>query len=148
MYIGRYYHQLEEKGRVSLPKKFRTNETLIITRGLDGGLFIYPESKWEKTIEELTRQSDTKKKNRDYLRLMTNDAQEIETDKLGRIMIPEYLRNFAKLKKQVVIIGSYSKIEIWDMETYHKYLDGIEGKMEEIAESLETTESSAQERTS
>lgn len=142
MYIGRYYHQLEEKGRVSLPKKFRTNESLIVTRGLDGGLYVYPESQWVKTIEELSKQSDTKKKNRDYLRLMTNDAQEVETDKLGRIMIPEYLRNFARLSKQLVIIGSYNKIEIWDVETYHKYLEGIEDQIEEIAESLETTSAS------
>ncbi|MEO8581067.1 MAG: division/cell wall cluster transcriptional repressor MraZ [Patescibacteria group bacterium] len=140
MYIGRYYHQLEEKGRVSLPKKFRTNESLIITRGLDGGLYLYPETQWTKTIQELTTRSDTKRKNRDYLRLMTNDAQELETDKLGRIMIPEYLRNFAHLTKQVVIIGSYAKIEIWNVETYHEYLDQIEGKMEEIAESIELTE--------
>jgi MraZ protein len=143
MFIGRYYHQLEGAGRVSLPKKFRTNESLIVTRGLDGGLYLYPESQWVKTIEELSKQSDTKKKNRDYLRLMTNDAGEIETDKLGRITIPEYLRTFAKLKKQVVIVGSYTKIEIWDVETYHQYLDSIEGQMEEIAESIETP---AQER--
>lgn len=140
MYIGRFYHQLEEKGRVSLPKKFRNKETLIITRGLDGGLFLYPQSQWEKTVEELSRQAETKKKNRDYLRLMTNDAQELEVDKLGRILIPEYLRSFAHLTKQVVIIGSYSKIELWDVETYHKYIDEIQGSIEEIAESLEITQ--------
>ncbi len=139
MFIGKYYHQLEEKGRVSLPKKFRKNEQLIITRGLDGGLFLYPQNEWIKTVELLSKQPDTKQKNRDYLRLMTNDAQEVETDTLGRITIPEYLRQFAKLTKQLVIIGSYSKIEIWDMKTYHDYLDRIEGKMEEIAESLDIT---------
>lgn len=137
MFIEKYYHQLEEKGRVSLPKKFRKSEQLIITRGLDGGLFLYPQSEWMKTVEMLSKQPDTKQKNRDYLRLLTNEAQEVETDTLGRITIPEYLRQFAKLTKQLVIIGSYSKIEIWDMKTYHDYLDQIEGKMEEIAESLD-----------
>lgn len=140
MYIGRYYHQLEEKGRVSLPKKFREqgNKTFIITRGLDGGLFLYPENEWLKSITQLEMASQTKKDNRDFVRLMTNDAQEISTDSLGRISIPEYLRNFAQLKKDVVIIGSYSKIEIWDVQTYHQYVEQIEKNAEEIAERIET----------
>lgn len=138
MFIGRYYHQLEEKGRVSLPKKFRSQgSAFVITRGLDGGLFVYPTEEWQRTIETLTTKAETKKKNRDYLRLMTNDAQEIETDSLGRITIPEYLRSFAHLTKEVVIIGSFSKIEIWDVTTYHKYIETIESQAEEIAENLE-----------
>lgn len=138
MFIGRYYHQLEEKGRVSLPKKFREIESrYVITRGLDGGLFIYPDDEWQKEMTRLSSLKFTKKAHRDFIRLMTNDAQEVEADKLGRIMIPEYLRSFAKLTKQVVMIGSFTKIEMWDTETYHNYLEKIETESESIAEDLE-----------
>jgi len=138
MYIGRYYHSLEDKGRVSLPKKFRlkTNEVFIVTRGLDGGLFLYPQETWKETVSDLTSKSFTKKKHRDFIRLMTNDAQEVEVDKLGRIRIPDYLREFAKLEKDVVIVGSLKSIEIWDTKTYHDYIAIIEKEAEEIAEEV------------
>lgn len=139
MYIGRYYHQIEEKGRVSLPKKFREqgSEAFIVTRGLDGGLFLYPQVTWEETINKLSEKTETKKMHRDYVRLMTNDAQEVEVDKLGRINLPDYLRKFAHLQKDVVIIGSYSKIEIWDVTLYHNYIEQLEKNAENIAENIE-----------
>ena len=139
MYIGRYYHQIEEKGRVSLPKKFREQgtENFVITRGLDGGLFIYPEHAWQATIQTLSEKTETKKMHRDFVRLMTNEAQEVQVDKLGRIHIPEYLRNFAHLQKDVVVIGSFSKIEIWDVNVYHSYIENLEKNAENISELIE-----------
>lgn len=139
MYLGRYYHQIEEKGRVSLPKKFREqgSETFIITRGLDGGLFLYPENAWQDTIEKLSEKTETKKTHRDFVRLMTNEAQEVQVDKLGRINLPEYLRNFAHLQKDVVIVGSYSKIEIWDVTLYHNYIEQLEKNAENISEQID-----------
>jgi MraZ protein len=139
MYLGRYYHTVEEKGRVSLPRKFRKgdDQLFVITRGLDGGLFLFPSQNWQEEINRLTVNSTfTQKNNRDFLRLLTNDAQEVSCDRLGRILIPEYLRTFAKIGKQAVIVGSYSRIEIWDVETYHQYIQAIEPKAEEIAESM------------
>ncbi len=142
MYIGRYYHTIEAKGRVSLPKKFRgTNtETFILTRGFDGGLYVFPSETWANEVGTLTTRTFTKKDHRDVVRLMTNDASEVEVDHLGRILIPEYLRTFAHLEKQVVIVGSYNKIEIWDVERYHQYIENLETRANDIAEHIEPEE--------
>lgn len=142
MYLGRYYHSLEDKGRVSLPKKFRENTTqrFVITRGLDGGLFLYPSDHWEKIVTQLSIRTFTKKKNRDLIRLITNDAQEVELDRLGRILIPDYLRKFARLQKDVVVIGSLHHIEIWDTKSYHEYIENIEMNAESIAEEVGETQ--------
>ena len=138
MYIGRYYHTIESKGRVSLPKKFRDQgeEQLIITRGFDGGLYIFPSSTWATEVGSLTSRTFTKKDHRDVVRLMTNDAQEVEIDNLGRVLIPEYLREYAQLKKRVVLVGSMNKIEIWDAEKYHQYIESLEKNAEQITERI------------
>ena len=138
MFIGKFYHSLEEKGRISLPKKFRqTTKSWIVTRGLDGGLFIFKEEDFEKEIAKFESRTFTKKNNRDFVRLMTNEAQEINPDKTGRVQLPEYLIEFAGLKKAIVIVGSLSRLEVWDRDSYHAYVDSIEDKTEEIAETLE-----------
>jgi MraZ protein len=141
MFIGKYYHSLEEKGRVSLPKKFRqTNKNWVVTRGLDGGLFIFKEEDFKKEIAKFESRTFTKKNNRDFIRLMTNEAQTIEPDKNGRVQLPEYLIEFAKLKRTIVIVGSLSRLEVWDRDLYHQYIDKIESKTEEIAETLSEQE--------
>jgi MraZ protein len=142
MFIGKYYHTIEEKGRVSLPKKFREDgQKWIITRGLDGGLFLFLKNTFETELEKLGNQTFTKKANRDFIRLMTNEAQEIETDRSGRILLPDYLRATAQLTKNIVIVGSYQRIEIWDVKKYHDYIDQLEKSAEEVAEKVETAES-------
>ena len=138
MYLGRYYHTIEEKGRISLPKKFRKiRSKFIITRGLDGGLFLFDESEWISQVGEITNRTLTKKTHRDFARLMTNDAQEVEVDAQGRILIPDYLRIFATLVKQAVVVGSMNKIEIWNPEKYHKYIETIEKEAENISEKID-----------
>lgn len=138
MYIGKYYHKVEEKGRVSLPKAFRSTSTAwILTRGLDGGLFLYEKEQFTQELQKLEARSFTKKKNRDFIRLMTNEAIEVQPDKNGRVQLPEYLNEYAHISKDVVIVGSYSYIEIWDRETYHAYLEELEKQAETIAESLD-----------
>jgi len=141
MFIGKYYHSLEEKGRISLPKKFRQeNNSWIITRGLDGCLFLFKQEDFQKQVSKLKSRTFTKKGNRDFIRLMTNEAEAIEPDKNGRVQLPEYLINFANLKKSIVIVGSLTQIEIWDRDIYHDYMNIIEQKAEEITESLENPE--------
>lgn len=141
MFIGKFYHSLEEKGRISLPKRFRQeSDSWIVTRGLDGGLFIFKEEDFEKEIAKFESRTFTKKNNRDFIRLMTNEAQAIQPDKTGRVQLPEYLIEFAKLKKSIVIVGSLSRLEVWDRDLYHDYIDNIEDKTEVIAESLENQE--------
>lgn len=137
MFIGRHYHKLEDKGRVSLPKKFREIETdWVVTRGLDGGLFVFRKSDFLEKIQEIAERSFTKKRNRDFVRLMVNEAQEITADANGRVSLPDYLIKLANLNKDLVIVGSYSYLEIWDQATYHRYLDEIAKNAETIAESI------------
>lgn len=137
MYIGRYYHHLETKGRLSLPKAFRiTTQDWVITRGLDGGLFLFESMTFAQELEQLATQPFTKQAARSYIRLMANDAMPVSPDQLGRITLPAHLIELAKLTNEVVVVGSYSRIEIWDRATYHQYLDSIEPQAEAIAETL------------
>jgi MraZ protein len=137
MFIGKYYHALEENNRISLPKKFREIETdWVVTRGLDGGLFLFRATNFDQELKKLSQRTFTKKAHRDFIRLMTNEAQEVIADGNGRVSLPEYLIEFAQLKKDLVIVGSYERIEIWDRDTYHKYLTQIESDAEKIAEGL------------
>ena len=137
MFIGRYYHTIEEKGRVSLPKPFRELEKQwVITRGLDGGLFLFPKTSFQDQVKALNQLGFTKKAHRDFVRLLTNDAEAVEADSQGRIFVPEFLRASAQLTKQVVLVGSFERVEIWDVERYHAYLDTLEGQAEAIAEQI------------
>ena len=137
MLIGKYYHHLEANGRLSLPAKFREiNKEWIVTRGLDGCLFLLQESNFKKELEKIAQSTFTKKANRDLLRLMTNEAKELSADENGRVNLPDYLIDFAKLKKNVVIVGSLDHLEVWDQDSYHLYIDQIEGQAESIAESI------------
>lgn len=135
MLIGKYYHNLEGNGRISLPKKFRnTSQSWIITRGLDGCLFLLKKENFTNELEKINQVGLTKKANRDLVRLMTNEASELTPDSTGRIKLPNYLIEFAQLKKALVIVGSLNRLEIWDQERYHRYLDQLESKAESIAE--------------
>jgi MraZ protein len=137
MLIGRYYHTLEKNGRLALPKTLREQtENWVVTRGLDGGLFLFPQQDFKKQIQELTERTFTKKRNRDFVRLMVNSAQEVTPDSLGRVLLPEYLIDLAQLSKQVVVVGSFQYLEIWDQKLYHSYLDQLEPQAEQLAESL------------
>jgi MraZ protein len=137
MLIGKYYHHLEDKGRLSLPAKFReVNKQWIVTRGLDGCLFLLQASNFQKELAKIAQNAFTKKANRDLLRLMSNEAVELVIDENGRVNLPDYLIKFAQLEKNVVIVGSLNHLEIWDQERYHNYIDSIEDQAEKIAESI------------
>jgi len=137
MYIGRYYHKIEAEGRVSIPKAFRQQvQEWIVTRGLDGGLFLFASQDFQEQIQSLTKRTFTKKNDRDFVRFMTNDAYSLEVDNNGRVLLPEYLKKFANLNKEVVIVGSYNRIEIWDVNQYHHYIDQIESQAETLAENI------------
>jgi MraZ protein len=138
VFIGIYYHTLEAKGRLAIPAQFRRKleKGSVITRGLDGCLFLFPVQEWEKFIEKLQQSPLTQRKAREFVRLMTHAATEVEFDSQGRTRIPSYLQELAGLKKDVVIAGSLNRIEIWDKARYHQYMEKIEKKSEQIAESL------------
>ncbi len=137
-YIGRFYHALEQKGRLSIPVTFRTKlgDSAIITRGLDGCLFLFDEHNWQQLLQTTTKGSLTQKKHRDWARYVSNTAIQVNLDGQGRILIPEYLRDQAHLSTSAVIVGSIDRIEIWDQKTYHNYFAELEANAEAIAESL------------
>ncbi|MFH2085781.1 MAG: division/cell wall cluster transcriptional repressor MraZ [bacterium] len=138
MFIGTYYHTLDEKSRVSVPKSFRTELTpgSIITKGLDGCLFIFTVESWSKLVEKLQTLPLTSKPARDFLRLLTYHATPLDTDKLGRTRLPEPLVKLAQIKKDVVFAGTLTRVEIWDKSTYHAYLDTLTSQESELESNL------------
>jgi MraZ protein len=138
MFIGEFKHNLDPKNRLILPSKFRDTigERFIVTCGLESCLVIYTEEGWQEYAEELQRLPYHKKDIRDYIRLVLSKAHEVETDLQGRFTIPPNLREFAELKKEVVVTGVFDKIEIWDRESWKNYSNGAIGTYEEKAEMI------------
>ncbi|MDO5026223.1 MAG: division/cell wall cluster transcriptional repressor MraZ [Tissierellia bacterium] len=123
MYIGEYIHSIDSKGRVIMPQKFRDQlgPSFFITRGIDGCLFVYDESEWQAMYDKMKDLKLTSKKAREFSRFLYAPAREVEVDKQGRIIIPQNLREYADIKKEVAITGVASRIEIWSKERYDQY---------------------------
>jgi MraZ protein len=138
MFIGQYIHHLEEKGRISIPKKFRASldSGAIVSQGLDGCLFLYPKTAWETLIDKISRLPLTRSDARNFIRNLSFSATEVEIDRLGRILIPDYLRSFAILKTDCIIAGAIDRIEIWDSHRFAEYTAHINSQAEAIAEKL------------
>ncbi len=138
MFMGEYQHSLDAKGRIIFPAKFREKlaTTFIATKGLDGCLFVYSYAEWQ-VIEEKLRQLPTASKDaRAYARFFFSGATELECDKLGRILLPANLREYASLVKDIVVIGVGSRIEIWDSARWRKYNEESDEAVNGIAEQL------------
>ena len=138
MFIGEFQHNLDSKGRVAIPAKFRQKLTggAIITRGLDHCLFVFTNKDWEILAQKLIALPLAQANSRAFVRLMLAGAVDVELDKQGRILIPDYLREYAGLKKQVVVAGLYNRIEVWDSESWKQYKTKTESASDEIAEKL------------
>lgn len=138
MFIGEYSHNLDDKGRVAIPAKFRAllKSGAVVTRGLDNCLFLYTKKEWEKLAEKLASLPISQANSRAFARLMLAGAMEVEMDKQGRAILPEYLRSFAGLQKSVIIAGLYSRVEIWDAAKWQKYKGQTEAQSNEIAERM------------
>lgn len=138
MFIGEYKHTVDTKGRLSIPSKFRRQlkEGVIITRGLDSCLFLYPKKEWDKLASKLSQLSISQANNRAFTRLMLAGAWDVKLDKQGRVVVPDYLRKYALLDKKTVIAGLYNRLEIWDVDKWNKYKEGTEKSSNEIAEAL------------
>ncbi len=139
MFIGEYNHTIDEKGRMNMPAKFRRDLSggVVVTRGLDHCLFVYPKDEWGPTAEKLSKLSISKRSSRAFARLMLAGAWDAEMDSQGRIMLPEYLREYASVKKHVVVAGLYNRIEIWDEDAWREYRTKTEAESDDIAESME-----------
>ena len=138
MFIGEFQHNLDQKGRIAIPAKFRKDfeDGLIITRGIDKCLFIFSKSEWNKLAEKLSELPLAQANSRAFARLMFSGAVDENLDNQGRILIPDYLRNYASLKKQLVINGLFNRLEIWDKNIWQDYKNKTENSSEEIAEKL------------
>ena len=138
MFTGEYKYSIDEKKRLSIPARFRQalGKKAVITRGLDNCLSLYPLKTWEKLARRISQLPLSQSDARSFARLMLGGAMEVEIDNLGRILIPDYLKSYAKLKKKVVIVGLYDRMEIWDAQEFEKYRKKTEMAAEEIAERL------------
>lgn len=139
MFIGEYQHNIDEKGRLAVPTKFRTalKKGAVVTRGLDGCLFLYTQGEWEKLAAKLATLPISKANTRAFSRLMLAGAMDVSLDKQGRIILPEYLRSYASMAKKVIVTGLYNRLEIWDEKVWEKYKKGTEKESTDIAEALE-----------
>ena len=142
MFYGEYLHSIDRKGRLILPAKFRETakahfiEKFFITRGLDNCLFMLAEEEWKTQEGKFKAISFTKSESRKFNRLYFSGAVEIIFDKQGRILLPQYLKDFAGIKKDVVIVGVSNRIEIWAKDKWAEFYGNSKQSFEEIAEKL------------
>ncbi|MBE5922122.1 MAG: division/cell wall cluster transcriptional repressor MraZ [Lachnospiraceae bacterium] len=136
MFMGEYNHTIDAKGRVIVPSKFRDvlGEVFVVTKGLDGCLFVYSNEEWDAFAKKLQSFPITNKEARKFTRFFLAGAATVETDKQGRILLPAVLREFAHLEKDVVLVGVSGRVEIWDKETWMKNTEFED--MDEIAEHM------------
>ncbi len=138
MFIGEYNHNIDTKGRLIIPSRFRDelNEKFIITRGLDKCLFVYPMEEWDKLVKIIQSLPFTKKKNRDFQRFFLSGAIECEIDKQGRINISNSLVSYANLEKECVIVGVNERLEIWSEDGWNSFISDNEEDFGNIAEDI------------
>lgn len=138
MFIGEYSHTVDDKGRLSVPAKFRAElaQGCVLTRGLDGCLWLYPQEEWSKISEEVSKLPVTSKNARSFARFILSGAMDLKLDRVGRINIPNYLADYAKVKSKAVITGMHNRLEIWALENWNSFKSEMENNSEEVAEAL------------
>ncbi|MDO4282611.1 MAG: division/cell wall cluster transcriptional repressor MraZ [Clostridia bacterium] len=138
MLLGEYIHTLDLKGRVIIPSKFRDDlgESFIVTKGLDNSLFIYSKEEWKKFEDKLKTLPMTNSATRNFVRFFFAGATECELDKQGRITLPQNLREYASLMKDVCIIGVSTRVEIWDKERWDNYTNPENMDLDDIANQM------------
>lgn len=139
MFIGEYHHNVDEKGRIAVPVKFRLalKKGAVVTRGLDHCLFLYTKDEWQKLAGKLAALPIAKANTRAFARLMLAGAMDVDVDKQGRVVLPDYLRQYAGLKKNVVVAGLYNRMELWDGDAWQAYRRTTEKTSDAIAEALD-----------
>ena len=142
MFMGEYHHSIDEKGRLIIPSKFRTElgDKFIVTRGIENCLFAYPEQEWNKIVEKLNQLPFTKKDARNFTRFFLSGATVVEFDKQGRININSPLIAYANLEKECVVVGVGERLEIWSEKAWDNFFDTNQDNMSDIAENLFTSD--------
>lgn len=142
MFYGEFEHAIDRKGRLILPSKFREVaknqfvEKFFVTRGLDKCLFMFSEEEWRSQENKFKTMSFTKQQSRTFNRLLFSGAQDVCPDKQGRILLPQYLKDFADIKRDVVLVGVSNRIEIWAKNNWQDFYANSRQSFEEIAEKL------------
>lgn len=140
VFLGQHEHSVDDKGRLFLPAKFRERlgSPFVVTKGLDGCLFIYPLREWEVISQRLQEMTTSRSDARAFTRLFFSGAAELDFDKQGRINIPEPLRQHAMLAKDAVVIGAGRRVEVWSAASWQDYSSNALKNYEQVAEELET----------
>ncbi len=138
MFIGEHRHSIDDKGRIQVPVKWRGQlaEGAVVTKGSDGSLKLYPASLWQDIAADLSNLPQSQPAARAYVRQTLAGAVDLEPDKLGRFVIPSYLRQFASLGKETVLAGLADHIELWDVKAWEKYNDSIDTTSKEYVQTL------------
>ena len=138
MLIGQYEHTIDNKKRLALPAKFRgeLGDKVIITNGIESCLVVYTQKEWQTMSEKLGNLPISQSEARSLPRFILAGATEVSLDKLGRILVPDYLKNYAGFKKNVIICGLSNRLEIWDSEKWKEYRKKAEKGIEEIVSKL------------
>ena len=138
MLIGEHRHTLDSKKRLSLPAKFRKEigKKVIVTRGLDNCLFMFAQAPWQKIVGKLESLPVGSAGSRGISRFILSGAAEVEVDKAGRILIPDFLKEFAHLRSKVVVTGVSDRVEIWDEQVWDKYKRAVEKEAVNMAQAL------------
>jgi len=138
IFTGEYHHLIDLKRRLAIPAKFRRDfgRKAVVTKGLDGCLFVYPTSVWEKLAEKLGNLPLGERKMRQFVRVTLAGALETDVDRQGRILIPNFLNEFADLEKEAVITGLYDKLEVWNPDRWEKSKTQAEKEKDRVAEEL------------
>lgn len=138
MFIGEYSHTIDDKGRVAVPAKFRQllRGGAVVTRGLDNCLVVYPKKEWGKLADKIAALPFNKANDRSLARFILAGAMDVDFDGQGRVTLPEYLRDFAKLNKKAIVAGLYNRLEIWNEDSWNKFKADTEKQSNQIAEAL------------
>jgi MraZ protein len=138
IFSGEYKHSIDDKSRLALPIKYREifSRGVVITRGLDNCLFVYPKKDWQGLADKIAKLPLTQADARAFSRLMLAGAIDAKLDKQGRTILPPYLRQYAALKNKVIIAGVYNRLEIWSKGRWGRYKKNAEENSSEIAEKL------------
>ena len=139
MFFGEFEHNIDDKGRLTIPAKFRDELAggVVVTRGLDGCLWAYPRSEWEQLAERIAKMPTTNQAARNFARFMFSSASDSIPDRQGRVLLPQGLRNYAGINNEAIIIGVMNRVEIWQPDKWSSVFSKVEEDPEIIASQLE-----------
>ena len=128
MFMGKHNHTIDPKGRLSIPSKFREvlGEEFVISKGMDGCLFVYPLDEWTEFYNKLKNLNQLDNNSRQFVRYFLHGAESVTVDKQGRILMPQHLKEAAGLEKDVVVAGAGTRVQIWDTKKYEKQSKGVD----------------------